>query len=410
MIGAWGFCAAVGPLMGGRPSYSKNIQGDLLDPDVLERRAPIKGPNTGSAGNPAVELAKARAARSMGSDTAAALYSLLSALGGRDSTAHRLQEDIRSLQRRIAEAESDKAAKLKEFRDGQFCSGCTLTRSEILAKGEEFPHAGQSVVSATPQQIAAKDAELTAAIDKLRAALADITKKHFEEDRWLWECAQQIEFGVSLWRVAADFEKRAIRAADATRDEHYRDRRDSLLRQIEAAINAVEEGPPINQYPPLVADLELWRGLIQNIVEKRQREALESERQFRDAELNLLRELRGVTAAGAKLLPLKNLGVSTKVQGAMGDLSMSLSVIWGVGGLGRPFRMGNYDPSRSGESVPRVIAFVEDSEAFPPRLAEYDSFNLSGVLNQIDGAISIAKNNLQESSMCDGESNPSFCI
>lgn len=41
----------------------------------------------------------------------------------------------------------------REYEQGLFCSGCGLTRSQIHAKGERFPHQGQHVVAATQQQL-----------------------------------------------------------------------------------------------------------------------------------------------------------------------------------------------------------------------------------------------------------------
>jgi hypothetical protein len=410
LIAVVGSTPALGWTVSSGGAFSRNLQqGDLLSPNVLNRPSQGASPRSTAGSVAPSEMSRARAARSMGASTAAALNSLLAALRARDSTVHQLQEEIRNLQKKIADAERNKAAKLQEFRDGQFCSGCNQTRSEILAKGEQFPHPGQSVVRATPQQIAQKEAQLNAEIDKLKAALFEANRKRNEDERWLLECAGQIEFGTSLWRVASEYERRALRAAEATSEEHYRKRRDSLVDQIEKAARIVEAGVPADQYPSLISDLNLWRDLIEGLVQGRRDERAQSERQYRDAELNQLREVRGVTAAWTKVLPLKNMGVSNQVQGAMGLLEMSMGGVYGGVGLARPFRMGNYNPDNYGQTLPRVIAFVEEADAFPPRLARHDDLYLPGVLSMIDVAVASAQSKLSASSYCAGEPKPAAC-
>lgn len=69
----------------------------------------------------------------------------------------RLGPDVSNLEERIAQVQREMAGVLEEMRQGYFCSGCGQTRSAIEAKGETFPHAGQSIVKATPEQL--KEAE-----------------------------------------------------------------------------------------------------------------------------------------------------------------------------------------------------------------------------------------------------------
>lgn len=82
------------------------------------------------------------------------------------------RNDYERLMRGLRDKEAERESTLKEYREGAFCSGCGKTRSEILAKGEHFPHAGQHEVPATEAQLRQKDAELSKPIQDLQSQLA----------------------------------------------------------------------------------------------------------------------------------------------------------------------------------------------------------------------------------------------
>jgi hypothetical protein len=64
-----------------------------------------------------------------------------------------------------------KTIQMADYRAGLFCSGCNQTKTQILAKNEPFPHAGQQIIKPTPEQIAAKDRELQGPIDRIEGEL-----------------------------------------------------------------------------------------------------------------------------------------------------------------------------------------------------------------------------------------------
>lgn len=77
--------------------------------------------------------------------------------------------------------------KMQEYRAGLFCSGCNKTQSEF-AKGEVFPHAGQTIVRPTEQEILSKERTLQSPIDalqlredSLRTRIGDVQRK-FQND------------------------------------------------------------------------------------------------------------------------------------------------------------------------------------------------------------------------------------
>jgi hypothetical protein len=109
---------------------------------------------------------------------------------------HALCSEFISLHSRVDARKAELAAlaeerrrTLDEMRRGQFCSGCGQTRSEILAKGERFPHPGEREVPATPQQIRNAeqrfDSRLQALQQQLRATEAERGAKANDADSFL---------------------------------------------------------------------------------------------------------------------------------------------------------------------------------------------------------------------------------
>lgn len=91
---------------------------------------------------------------------------------------------------------------LEEFRNGLFCSGCGKTRSQILAKGETFPHPGQSILRPTPQQLRDKEAELLRPVGELGGRLDRGRGELPGVEGRARAGVDQVVFGLSLWRCA----------------------------------------------------------------------------------------------------------------------------------------------------------------------------------------------------------------
>jgi len=65
-------------------------------------------------------------------------------------------QKLTKLKKELNDLIAEKIAVLDEYRRGQFCTGCNVPRSQFKA-GETFPHSGQSVRAATPEELAAKE-------------------------------------------------------------------------------------------------------------------------------------------------------------------------------------------------------------------------------------------------------------
>ncbi|HVZ64892.1 MAG TPA: hypothetical protein VG936_10000 [Lacunisphaera sp.] len=83
----------------------------------------------------------------------------------------------------------EKAQALAEMAAGEFCSGCGRTRSEILRTGSVFPHPGQSVIKATPEQMARKAAEFDARIRTLDEQIDRIRENLIRQVQEKWQQA-----------------------------------------------------------------------------------------------------------------------------------------------------------------------------------------------------------------------------
>jgi hypothetical protein len=92
----------------------------------------------------------------------------------------KIDKEVAETNRKLAALKAERRTALQEMAEGLFCSGCNRTRSDILSKGEQFPHPGQKIIKATQAQINAKAAEFDRREAQLRnqlKSLADRRKK-----------------------------------------------------------------------------------------------------------------------------------------------------------------------------------------------------------------------------------------
>ena len=97
------------------------------------------------------------------------------------------------------------AGKLKymlEIRNGEFCSGCGQTKSQILAKGEQFPHPGQHIVRPTPEQIKAKEDEYDANVASAARELANAESELKSLEQRRTDEANEMQARMAEWMDA----------------------------------------------------------------------------------------------------------------------------------------------------------------------------------------------------------------
>ncbi len=111
-------------------------------------------------------------------------------------------QKVRDMQAELDRLKREKETKLGEYRSGMFCSGCNQTKSEILSKGDTFPHPGQQIVRPTEEQIAQKERELQRPIDQLAPQLKKQENVVQQIQPRLQFGLDQIADGMKLWRTA----------------------------------------------------------------------------------------------------------------------------------------------------------------------------------------------------------------
>lgn len=84
----------------------------------------------------------------------------------------KIDKEVAETNKKLAALKAERRTAIAEMIQGLFCSGCNRTRSDILSKGEQFPHPGQKIIKATQAQINAKVAEF----DRREAALKNQLK------------------------------------------------------------------------------------------------------------------------------------------------------------------------------------------------------------------------------------------
>lgn len=299
-------------------------------------------------------------ARGMASDVTSALVSLVQAYGSIANQIGDQQKRQRDLADKLAAAVRDKAAKLAEYRDGQFCSGCNQTRSEILAKGEQFPHPGQRIIKPTEEQIARKERELQGVIDRLAEELKKARAKLAELDPQLTEIKNQLFAGMGLWRTANVFERRLIRQEDAYDVEDYVARRANITRsltQSQKEATAAQGAPALRN---AVVDLESAMAQLRQAESERltdlERVAAAMESNVTTAREQIMRVDNEAKAQASRITAFGLDGYLRILTVPMAPNIDPRPLVPETAGYN--FRMGRYSREGWGEILPRVAEFI----------------------------------------------------
>jgi hypothetical protein len=139
-----------------------------------------------------------------------------------------LRRNIAQDKRRKAQIKQERAAVLRDYKTGYFCSTCGLAKSEFASDAIFWQHIaedaseGRHAVPATAQQTAAKEAEYKsklAAVDlRIQQAQRSIADHELENRDGL----DQLREGVGLWQAATEMEQLLLRVAEdaaGTRDK-----------------------------------------------------------------------------------------------------------------------------------------------------------------------------------------------
>jgi len=323
----------------------------LLDPSQVFRRpaTPDAAPRTGRSDSSHAP----GYARSMADAVVDSMNSLTRAGADRAAEVERLARRIAQLGPELASLRQKMESVLDEYRRGEFCSGCGKTKSEILAAGQTFPHSGQTVIRATPEQIATKEREMQAPIDRAGKELTDDQARRIKALAEREEALAQIDAGLCLWTTSISFETLLIDAQERQVEAGYKADKDKIEQQISAA-RLIKSAPGDTRAAATI------RGLSGQLTQ------LGSQRSSR------LRDIQAARTAAASHSSHDEDALNDFLsRGALKTLNVSqvragfVSQSTGFNGLGGMYRMGAFDAAHSGETLPRVEGFIADFRQGP---------------------------------------------
>ncbi|MFN3473057.1 MAG: hypothetical protein ACK4ZW_03325 [Blastomonas sp.] len=323
----------------------------------------------------------------MASSVTSAILTLVRAYGSVADQIGKLQTEDRQLTDKLNAAIRDKAAKLDEYRQGLFCSGCGKTKSEILSRGEQFPHSGQTIIKPTPEQIAAKERELQQVIDQLAKQLSDTKAKLAKLSPDIDAIRNQLFEGMGLWRTATSMERGILRQEFAFDALDYVQQRSVITRQIDTVIKEAAVAKEIQALQGCIAEARTWSNALNTCEERhaRDRAALATgltandntaQRQTSDVQTVANDVASRITAFGYA----GYLNILTTLMGRGTDGTS-------IGGSGYIFRMGKYDAAGFGEILPRVAEFVARANNLIIRSAPGYNITASQELAKLDRAL-----------------------
>ncbi|MBU1374525.1 MAG: hypothetical protein KKE02_01630 [Alphaproteobacteria bacterium] len=332
---------------------------DLLDPTTLRSSRVSSSTTLPPRARPADRISPGYA-RSMAGGVTDALISLIRAYGSAADQIGLMQVKEKDLAAKLAAAIANKAAQLDEYRQGLFCSGCNRTKSDILSKGEQFPHQGQSIIKPTPEQIAGKERELQAVIDKLDAELKDVRTKLAKANQDIDTIRSQIFDGMGLWRTAVAFQRRMIRQEDFDDESAYLREREKISQQLGAVQTETATSQDISLIRGGVGDLELWSSTLRQVEDRRAAERRASNQTMNLADVTAQRERARVeTVANEVAARITAFGLAGYLRIVTVPMTPSIDPLaLAQEGSGITFRMGKYDQAGFGEILPRVAEFI----------------------------------------------------
>lgn len=284
----------------------------------------------------------------------------------------RLTSNESDLQNQVYQAEINKESVLDEFRNGMFCSGCNQTRSQILAKGESFPHSGQSIIRATAEQIAAKEQELNVAINRLRSALNEAIQrvKRLVED--LKEVFDQIQAGTGLFSTALYNWKSTIVSHENELSEAFMRQRDAAFAAAAEISNRGEKSSDLQEVRAALSDLDMWEDIIRKLNASMIADWNATQAALTEMHAVARTRYDRLMAEGDRITHALNIGgLKTDftyayyflLKGAGPEVSPGR--FGGEGTEGLRFRLGDATPSRRGEILSSVQGFVNQYRSKP---------------------------------------------
>lgn len=367
---------------------------NLLDPGRLGGKA-----SSGSS-NPSYTVRRGPGrqapshARSMVSSVIASMDSLTAATAALVERIAKLDRAARELGYKLSTLRAEMAAKMAEYRQGLFCSGCGKTKSEILSAGQTFPHSGQTIVQPTPEQIAAKERELQAPIDRGDSELRSNRTARNAAVNEREEAKLQISAGLKLWCTALTYENSLLQQDDRDNEAAYkaaRKRADDQIRKLRAEA-LTEKGPA--QQASLRREIEMWTST---------QEKLDAQR---SADRRAIHNALSVasSAAAEEGNTLNGFLVRGELSQHIAESAMATFVnrSSGFNELGGLYRMGSFSVSGHDSTLASVTEFINDFRRSERHESASPTDNArAGALPGDNSVLPAAKGKLRDLLRCD---------
>lgn len=353
---------AIAVSMASGPAWAQ----DLLDPSSLSG-ARVAAPNDLPMRLRPTDRINPSYARGMASSVTSAILSLVRAYGGTADQIGKLDARDKELTPKLDDAVKNKQLQLDEYRQGLFCSGCGRTKSDILSKGEQFPHANQTIIKPTPEQIAAKERQLQEIIDRIANELKDVRDKRAKLDPDINAIKEQLFEGMGLWRTAVGFNARLLRQEDLDDEDGYVRDRAGISKQLTAIPKVAAVAPRAAAVQQGIDDLRGWISTLDDVERRRSVERARYGESLTRGETAARQEVASVqTEANAVASRITAFGYS----GYLAILTTLMSPRFDPNSIGEVggymFRMGRYDRATAGQILPNVAEFVgKASNTFP---------------------------------------------
>ena len=170
--------------------------------------------------------------------------------------------EIADVSGKMSKLTTDRDRLLEEYRNGLFCSGCDQTKSQILAKGETFPHSGQRIIAPTQAQIEQKARELQAPITRAERALATAQKQKSESEATADIAFQQIRAGLALWSTATTFWRSALQNGQRERELQLRRETSEFQTAFNSELQRQVTRTGNENDAQVQADANMWKRLL----------------------------------------------------------------------------------------------------------------------------------------------------
>ncbi|WP_446325776.1 hypothetical protein [Blastomonas sp. CACIA14H2] len=370
------------PALGASPAWAQ----DLLDPTRL-RSSRVGTEALATRSNRPPGWLGPEYARDMASSVTSAILSLVRAYGATADQIGKLQAEEKQLTDKLNEAIRNKEAILDEYRQGLFCSGCGRTKSDIISKGEQFPHSGQTIIKPTPEQIAAKERELQQGIDRLAQQLRDAKAKLAKLSPDIDAIRSQLFEGMGLWRTATSMERGIIRQEFAFDAQDYVQQRTVISRQIDTVIREAAAAQTIPAFQACIADARTWSDALAKCEDRHADDRGRMMTGLTNNDNSAQRQTASVQSTAnevaSKITAFGLAGYLNILTTLMGRGSDGTS----IAGAGYTFRMGKYDAAGFGEILPRVAEFISRASSLVIGTAPGYNMPASQELAKLDRAL-----------------------